>query len=235
MQPCAPHRGGRSECQPSRRYQVRVATAVSAAHGEEALRSGYRQAPTNQKLLRALGYEPDLGDFPAPEASSDKPHPRRSSSRVGNHESALGAVGRSFALAAQWPRTCDGLRARRSTPDPRHPCTIGRPISGDPTTTNTPAAFRPRSRIDTLLASESGGEGGVVHPEERLVSRARPERCPRPPWLNSNSRSMVSVVRRGCRGTTLRGAAGGTSLARWSSGGRSGGGGRCCCRWCRTA
>lgn len=54
---------------------VQVAAAVSAAHGEETLRGGYRQAPTYQALLQALGYQPDDGEFPADGSSGEPPAP----------------------------------------------------------------------------------------------------------------------------------------------------------------
>ena len=55
---------------------VRIASAVSAAHGEEVLRGRYRQAETYQALLHGLGYEPDDGEFPAEDGSSgERPAP----------------------------------------------------------------------------------------------------------------------------------------------------------------
>jgi hypothetical protein len=52
---------------------LRVAAAVSAAHGEEALRGGYRQAPTYWDLLQGLGYEPDEGEFPSDDRLKGEP------------------------------------------------------------------------------------------------------------------------------------------------------------------
>jgi len=54
---------------------VPVAAAVSAAHGEDVLRSGYRAPAAYIALLQGLGYEPDDGEFPGENASGGEPTP----------------------------------------------------------------------------------------------------------------------------------------------------------------
>jgi hypothetical protein len=52
---------------------VRVAAAVSAAHGEDVLRNGYREPAAYHALLQSLGYEPHDGEFPGENSSTGEP------------------------------------------------------------------------------------------------------------------------------------------------------------------
>jgi hypothetical protein len=52
-----------------------VAAAVSAAHGEDVLRTRYREPAAYIALLQGVGYEYDDGEFPPRDSSSGEPTP----------------------------------------------------------------------------------------------------------------------------------------------------------------
>jgi hypothetical protein len=146
---------------------------VSAAHGEEALRSGYRQAPTNKKPLRTLRLQIGPRDFPGPRGV-ERQAPARARHVSGTRAPSVrwGALSNLQPNGRQPATTCAlATRHSRPTPPPHHRTTH----QLRPDDHQDPAAFRARSRIDTLLipAKRVRGSRSGSHPRTGRESSSR--------------------------------------------------------------